>query len=363
MQLNEDNMQQLALQDNQGGNSLTNWTISAPRLRQAICNTLERNGNPNTLSPFAALKEHNIEEANNYWENVILPERKQEETTPRIVLSLTSRQNLIRQSFCARIHWNAIRPTSIELCLNDKQWLFNMCVRLRTSNGITVESCQSSPHDEKMEHIMNCKVCSAGGWRKRHQRILYAILRSTRKHGIYATVADVAARLDVKREEGPDGLVYTDMSVIAIDVSVAHQSPTATHLRTRERIQDKKRKYAGLAATTGWLIAPLVMTSHCTATQECVDWIKKISVAQALPGAFNSIMNGITIACARGNADLNDIISATTPPTKTISKQNPNRTTLSPSASALMENQTGQRQGDQEQDKDKDEDEDETRQC
>jgi hypothetical protein len=298
---------QLSLRDNHGGNCLTDWRVVAPELYSAVrCYAQINTHTPNAVKPGVALRAHNISLADTFWASATIPESKPSQTNRPLPRTINQ---MVRAKFHGSFHWNTIRPAAIELCLSDDQWTVNMHIRLRIQDGIDVDACDASPHVDKLEHLLNCNHCSPRGWLIRHQRILFAMLRALRKFGIYASGTDIASLFHLKREEGPDALVYTDDSVIAVDVSVSHQSSIARHDMTQARTVGKEKKYAALGALAGWKIAPLIFSTHCTATEATELWIKQITKSAITKGGYVATMQGMTIACARGNADLNHILS------------------------------------------------------
>jgi hypothetical protein len=110
--------------------------------------------------------------------------------------------------------------------------------------------------------------------------------------------------LGVAYDEGPDALIFNNKQSLAIDVSVAYQSPASSSDVTVKRSDQKEKKYEALAKEMHWKILPLVFTGQCNPATKTIDAFKLIAAARPFAGLKRALLCSSVIACARGNADI-----------------------------------------------------------
>lgn len=179
-----------------------------------------------------------------------------------------------------------------------------MIIRLRLDSAISLLPCAASPHTSTVDHIMCCATCARAGWTRRHQRILFAIVRACRFHGIYASTTDINRQLGVTHDEGPDALIFNNTDSLALDISVAYQSPASFPQVTEKRSEQKISKYEELAKELHWKILPIIFTGQCNPALKTLDHFKRIVAGRPFAGLKRALLCSSVIACARGNADI-----------------------------------------------------------
>jgi hypothetical protein len=188
--LTDENFCQLGLLDDDGGDCLYSWPHLAPPLFAETHRLASRDVPDNVNDCFKVVRLSVWELAKQFWARFKVPPKR----VPPASLPLYERKgrsNLHTVFNKSRIHWNAIYPSSTECILDDDQWTSSMIIRLRLDAAVSLLPCASSPHTSPIDHIMCCASCARPAWTRRHQRILFAIVRACRFHGIYASTTDI----------------------------------------------------------------------------------------------------------------------------------------------------------------------------
>lgn len=215
-----------------------------------------------------------------------------------------------------RLRWHAIRPNSIELRLTNQQWLTGMRLQL----GIPVVQTAAPAacgFDNATDHALCCPSCAAGFWKTRHQRVLFALQKGLRAGGVHLSTSDYTTAKGLKRDEGPDGLVFGNSSTAAIDVTIVHQPTGERRARAAERYAHKAKKYDKICKDNNWSNAPLVFHSVGHPSLPTTRWLRTFASFCRVAGTFRRILHACSIAVIRGNADIISILSAVSPTTST----------------------------------------------
>lgn len=297
---------QLTLADKDGGNSLTDWTLLHHQM-YSLCrhqlSIIERTSSP--LGPIWRMADELNTQAEAFWESVNVAMAPTSQTRKDMQRTHGSRiWTVFRES---ALHWCAIRPEDKNLVLNNIQWLNAMHLRLRIPDRVSIKPCRLSGIACPLDHALACNVCAGGLWKKRHQRVLFAMTKVLRQHDVLATT-DVRTILGRLGDVGPDVLIYGAEKVLAGDVVITHHRSDAGQVRLNQVFQMKLTKYADLAAKHDWQIAPLHFTSQGNPTANTTKILSTISKISTTRGLHQRLRAAAIIGNMRGHTDILELL-------------------------------------------------------
>jgi hypothetical protein len=290
---------QICLRDEDGGNELVDWTEVQKVAHAALIQvTLDKELKAQPSLVKYKIEEHRKAAGKAFWD------------TRRGVDVLFPRMQQRVYAEC-RYQFNNIKPETDDLVLGDMQFKTMMAVRLGMQETSFIPSvCPTEKERNEqcstVDHALACRMCAGHYHTQRHERISHAIVRTLRTAGIHATSSPGLAKLLGHRDNsafGPDVFVYSEADdVLAIDVSVAHQSGVKQTYAALKRSHEKVNKYSDMAELMGWKFEPLVFTSIGHPTEQALKTLVKMCSGALERGTKKALIAAATIACARGSA-------------------------------------------------------------
>lgn len=307
---------QVFLPDQLGGNNLTKWECYSKSVYDITQRFVNQLISADSIAPdvgrhsiYSAFRDLCQKDANSFWENRFTLNNRAPSASQRSDrVPDSARVDAILRAFQeSYFHWNAVRPEQKINVLSNRQWQLAMASRLGSSFECP-PVCATSKHASPLDHILTCSPCTSSLWKRRHNRILFALTSVLKEHGILSTT-DVARYFGRQGDIGPDCLVFGNEKTFAIDVSITHQHAQSHYYRPRQIEHDKERKYKDLGERMNWSIVPLIFTSFGHPTKKTVQWIRSLVKNSNAPGAVKRIIAACTIANLRGHADVVDLAS------------------------------------------------------
>ena len=153
-------------------------------------------------------------------------------------------------------------------------------------------------HVPNYHHALNCGRCLKFTLKARHNRVLAALLRTLKDHGIYSTTT-LSEIFKSGKDIGPDALVH-GAETYAIDVHVNYQGPLSDSYTTRRTAIHKHNKYADFAEITEWPVHSIAFSALGVPTAGVTTFLRSLSNS-ATKGIVTRALATTAIAVAKGN--------------------------------------------------------------
>ena len=201
--------------------------------------------------------------------------------------------------------WLKCSPMNDSLTISDEKMRFALRLRLGVLEPFSIQcpnfSLPSPSSTQLMDHIFSCTLCGSSIFNKRHERVVTALLKVLRFHGI--SVSKPRANefpLPDNERGGPDLIVWCGDTPQAVDVTVVHGNGR----KLMHRFTEKMTKYEKYQQVSKHIIVPYVMSAHGVIYQKSRELVRDLWARNAIETTFLSdIFNFTQFACIEGTFD------------------------------------------------------------